>query len=501
MSDEHKEFRGSEFVGYAPRFEPRTSTGASSIFERGEGAFLGSAVLGATLTTADIFFALLALPAVQVGLGGSDQALQLVVAIHSAAFASVLIAAGRLGDSIGANRVCMLGLGLMVAAATLATLAPSMEVFIVARGLQGIAAGCVTPQIIALVGTRFQGVKRRKAFAAFALAQALGAVLGQLVAGAIIETNVFGLGWRGPFALLAPAAFFGLVLMARYVDERRSPQKRPLDLSGTALCALLLVLITWSLTVGRLPEQGAVWLDGLLAAVLVGVIFGIHQFKLDRAGRHPMLPLQSLRNPRVRLGLLAAFVFYLGVLSFYWLVGIHSQRELQLSPWAAGCLFAVFGFGFTISTALGPRISARTQRQVLYWGSIGLAGAHGLGIVVSLFDPNIVGTAAYLFFAGVGIGSIMAPLMATVTSEADSRDAGAVAGLFGTVQATGNGLGASLVPIAYLSQEIGSKSGLPINGYGTSLLLLLLASLFLTLMIRRLLKGQRPRPIPDKGGF
>lgn len=491
MSEDPKKFQGSEFIGYAPRSSPDGSASTSALFDEKEAALLGVAGLGIALTTADIFFTLVSLPAVQRGLGSSDQALQFAVALHSAAFASVLIAAGRLGDHIGAHRVYMLGLVLMIIGSALASTAPNTTVFLAARGIQGIASGFIAPQIVALLGTHFQGDKRRKAFAAFALAQAFGGVMGQLSAGLIIEANLFGYGWRGTFALVCPVALICLLLTARYASDLRDSHRRPLDAFGAILCAAFLGLTTWSLTIGR-DAGGPIGLGaGLIGATFIALILGIQQRRLSRSGGYPMLPLELLATPRVRLGLLATFVFYAGVLSFYWLVGIHSQRDLGLSPWEAGCLFSMCGFGFAISTALGPRISASTQRRTLYWGALGLAGAHLLGLVISLTDKNVFGTAIYVFLAGFSIGSIMAPLLATVTSEAHHEDAGSLAGVFGSIQASGNGLGAVVIPIAYLSTDIETLTGLGLGGYAASLLLLLFLAVTLAAMIKKLLKSRR----------
>jgi MFS family permease len=108
-----------------------------------------------------------------------------------------------------------------------------------------------------------------------------------------------------------------------------------------------------------------------------------------------------------------------------------------------------------------------------------------LGIAATQSGNGLLPLAVALAVTGLGVGAVMSQLLAMATAGAAPEEAGALAGVVGTVQAAGNALGAAVVPIAYLSASTAGKPRAALEPYSTGLLLLLMLAVLLALISRR----------------
>lgn len=442
---------------------------------------------GAFVIALDFFLALVTLPSIQRTLGSTDAELQLMVAAYATAFAASLVTAGRLGDIYGSRRMYQVGLLLFALASLGAFVAPSSVLMVAARVCQGLAGALLQPQIVAILALRFGDRRRGRVFAAYALSQALAGVTGQLAAGVIIEWDLGGWGWRACFLAVVPVVAAAMLLTQACVEERSATRAPRVDWVGMMLGSAALAGLIWTLTVGwsRLPWPA--FAAGLGISAVLALCFAVQQRQLARALGNPTLPVHLLRRRPVQLGLACVFVFYLGLMSFYWLFSVRTQQELGLGATEAGQLFAVYGLSFMIATVISPQVSRRWGPAAVSRGAWLLACGHLGGIVVTQTGASLTSMGGALALTGLGMGLVMAPLLAAVTANASPEDAGALAGTVGTVQSAANALGTAIVPVAYLSREAAGSSGTALGGYATSLLALAVLAAALALLSRRAL--------------
>ena len=112
---------------------------------------------GTFMIVLDFFIVNVALPSMQSQLHASTSALEWVVAGYGLAFSTMLITAGRLGDQIGRRRLFAIGLALFVVASAACGLAPSPDLLVAARVLQGVAAALISPTVLSIIGVTFTG--------------------------------------------------------------------------------------------------------------------------------------------------------------------------------------------------------------------------------------------------------------------------------------------------------------------------------------------------------
>jgi MFS family permease len=131
-------------------------------------------------------------------------------------------------------------------------LAPSADLLVVARFLQGVAAALISPTVLSLIGVLFTGPERVRAISIYGIVLGLAAAGGQLVGGVLIEANPGGLGWRSVFLINVPVGLAALAFTWRCVPESRGEAGgRRLDLVGTVILTAGLTAVVLPLIQGR----------------------------------------------------------------------------------------------------------------------------------------------------------------------------------------------------------------------------------------------------------
>jgi len=442
-------------------------------FSRSEKIVLASILTGSFITVWDYFAALVAIHAVQKELGVSDQSAQLILAIFGIAGASGLITGGRLGDLYGRKRLFLIGMWVFAVGALASAAATNALTLTLSRAIQGVATALIQPQVLALLGTRFAGHKARKAFAAFSVAMVLGAVIGQMTAALLMSADASGLGWRICFLVSVPFCLIAILLASRFIRAMPRPAGgvRP-DWLGMILSAITLFLLTWSLTAGKASFSVPQLIFFIALAICVGILLWLQQISVAKKGFTPMLPIHLLRDSRAHYGLLAVFIFYLGVTSYYVILGWHLQRDLGLTAIESGTMFLIWGGGFFISSILGPPVGKYFGRKAVAYGAAILAAAHSIFLAADFVGAPVTWVAITLLFQGIGMGFVMAPLTSLVLANTPARIAGAMSGVIGSIQAAGNSVGVAIVPIPYIS---GSEALNSSKTSGSFVILILIA--------------------------
>lgn len=419
--------------------------GAPGQFSLFEILAIAAILSGAFMVVLDFFIVIVALPSIQRDLKATPAMLGLVVAAYAVATAAGLVAGGRLGDMLGRKRMFLLGLAGFTVASIGCGLARSPAELVVMRVLQGLAGASIQPQVLALLAVGFSGARRSRVFAWYAMSMGVAGVSAQVIGGLIIEADLGGLGWRGCFLINLPIGLAGLVLAALAVNETGRDPKRSMDLFGTGLVGVTLGLLVLALTYGReLGFPPWTWAALAVATAAAGV-FVWHERRLHRVGGTPMLPVRLLAARGFAAGVLAVFIFYSAVASFYFVLGLHFQLALGLAPVVSGLMFAILGTAFFVSSMLGARIPVRRRSACMAGGAVLAALGHLWQVLADGGSPGLAWLVPGLLAEGAGIGLVMAPLVSAVLATAAKADAGVASGVLATVQQVGNALGVAFI--------------------------------------------------------
>ena len=404
------------------------------------------------LAVLDAFVVLIAVPSIQDQLHASNAGVQLVVAGYGVAYASFLIAGGRLGDIHGRRKLLVVGLVLFAGTSLLGAVAPNEDVLVLARVLQGASAALMYPQTLALIRVHFTGRDLGVAMAAFGMALGGAAVAAQLIGGYVVQTNLYGFGWRAIFLVGLPIGVVATGLALLLVPESRAGGAPRLDIAGLGLVSAGLLALVFPLIVGR--QLGwPLWTWPLAAcAGLLGTLFFVRQRRLVARGRTPLVSPDLFRVRAIVVGLAMTLVFYAGQLSFWLLLTLYLQHGLGLSPLTTGMVFTPVALGFFAASLVAPALLRRMGKHVLTAGALELtAGASALGYLAVEGGGRaaIPSMLPELFACGIGFGLVIPTLVTLVLQVVPADYEGAASGLLVTTQQVAGALGVALSGVLF----------------------------------------------------
>jgi EmrB/QacA subfamily drug resistance transporter len=393
----------------------------------------------------DATIANLAGPSIRADLGGGPSTLQWVLAAYTMSFAIGLVVSARVGDLVGRRRMFIIGMAGFTLASLLCGLAPTAGLLIAARVLQGLFGAVMIPQGLAMVKQSFHPDDLQKAFIPFGPVMGLAAVLGPILAGVLLDADLFGTGWRMIFLINVPVGLVGLALSIRYLPETGRNTSIRLDVVGAVLLAGASALLIYPLVQGR--ELGwPLWcylMMGAAAVVFAGFVAS------ERRSAHPVIEQSLFRNRGFVAGLVFLGTFFVAMNGVMLTTNLFIQVGLGFSPLHTGYAMTPLALGLAIGAATsGAALGPRFGRRVLHGGLlvIGL-GMLGLWWTIGHAAPSISGwdLAPALFVAGLGSGAIFAPLFDIILADLGDHGVGSGSGLLNAVQQFAGALGVAVI--------------------------------------------------------
>jgi EmrB/QacA subfamily drug resistance transporter len=411
---------------------------------------LVAAILGTTVVTVDSTVANVALPAIADDLGGGLAGQQWTANAYLVTLASLLLIGGSLGDIFGERRVFAFGVLGFGATSLVCALAPSIEVLVAARALQGVTGALLTPSALAVIVTTFPPDERGRAVGAWTAWGGIGTVVGPLVGGQLVDAA----SWRWIFAINIPIVLVTVMLILRVVPpgRERDPDAR-VDVVGALLCACGLAGMTFGLI--EQPLHG--WSDPVVAGPLVaGALLFAGFIVWESRTRHPMLPLGLFRRRNFAVGNLETFLMYGGLgLMFFFLVLFLQQVAGFTALEAGSSTIPVTVLMFTLSMRFGALADRHGPRFLMGVGP--LVAACGMGLLLWRVDADATYVSDLLpglLVFGLGLSMTVAPLTSTVLADADDSNAGIASGVNNAIARV-----AGLVAIAAVGAVVASVFG------------------------------------------
>src|SRR4051794_19616208 len=211
---------------------------------------LAVCLVGGFMVLLDVSIVNVALPSIRDGLQASESELQWVVSGYALTFGLLLVPAGRVGDVRGRRTMFVTALGLFSLASLACGLAPPSLFLVVARLIQGLAGGLLTPQISALIQQLFRGRERGTAFGLYGTVVGVSTAVGPLLGGALIAAFGTDHGWRWVFFINLPIGVAAMPLAWRLLPRPDLARRRRHDydpvgvgLLGGGIVVLLLPLV------------------------------------------------------------------------------------------------------------------------------------------------------------------------------------------------------------------------------------------------------------------
>lgn len=425
-----------------------------------EWALFFALALGGFMAVLDFFIVLVAIPSIRTSLAATPAQLQLIVAGYAIANAAGLIAAGKIGDTIGKRRMYLVGIAMFCLASAACAFSRNGLELVVFRIAQGAAAAVLMPQVIALLSNSFEGSTRLRLFGYYAVAMGLGGVTGQAIGGALIEAAPLGMTWQWCFLINLPIGLLAIALGWSTIGETTRGVALKQDWMGMALAAATIVTLTTVLTYGAEALEPRTNGFLLLTTAILGWLFLLWERQRKAKGLPHLLRQQLLDAPSFKTGTVTVLLFYCGLASHYFVMAVHLQTTVGLSPMDCGLSFGAMGAAFMAASAMSAWLRAKLGTLQVPLGGVVILVGHLLQIAVFATGADALVIASVMALEGFGIGMVMAPLVALAMAKVPREEAGLASGIVTTMQSAGNAFG--VAAIAGLFLWFKTPTGFPI---------------------------------------
>ncbi|MGZ4255785.1 MAG: MFS transporter [Solirubrobacteraceae bacterium] len=428
-------------------------TGTRERAATGSGIVLLTLAAGQFLMTLDSSVMNVSIATVAKDVGTTVTGIQTAITFYTLVMASLMITGGKLGQIFGRKRAFAIGCIIYGCGSFITAISQSLAVLMVGWSfLEGVGAALILPAIVALVASNFGPSERPRAYGLVASAGAIAVAAGPLIGG-LFTTYA---SWRWVFVGEVLIVLAILVVGRRISDA--PPDTRPkLDLVGTALSALGLALIVFSILkagswgfIEPKPDaptwlglSPAIWL--LLGGGVVLLLFFAWESHQLRRGADPLVDPSILLNPTLRSGLTGFFFQYTIQAGLFFAVPLFLSVALGLSAIATGVRLLPLSLTLLLAAAGIPKLRPNANpRRVIEFGFVALFA--GIVVMVAALDAGADASIVTwpMLLAGLGIGALASQLGSVTVSSVPDEQSAEVGGLQNTVTNLGASIGTAL---------------------------------------------------------
>lgn len=367
--------------------------------------------------------------------------------IYSFVLAGLLITMGNLGDRVGRKRLLLISSLAFGAASAAAALAPTAEVLIAARALQGVAGAGLMPSTLALLRTVFtEDGQRMRAVGIWSASGAAGAAMGPTVAGLLLEHFYWGSVLLVNLPVVALIAGVG----AWVLPEARSETRHPVDLLSVGYSTAGILGVVYGIT--ELAHSGLGFWPAYVSLALGALLLRVF-LRRQHGLAIPLLDLSLFSQTRFSAAIVAQLVIVFANIGALFFLPIFLRQVGDFSPLQSGLATLPESIVSLLTAAYTARLIGRWgHRRILLAGlSVGAVGLISLGLTIPVSYPAMV---IPLMLLGFSFGSVVTVSSDLVLTSASADRVGAATGISETAFELGTALGIALtgsaVSVLYL---------------------------------------------------
>ncbi|WP_136610781.1 MDR family MFS transporter [Sinomonas albida] len=423
-------------------------------------AALWSLVIGFFMILIDTTIVSVANPAIMRGIGADINEVIWVTSAYLLAYVVPLLITGRLGDRFGPKNMYLTGLVIFTLASLWCGLSGSIASLIAARVVQGLGAGLMTPQTMAVITRIFPPERRGAAMSIWGSTAGVAMLVGPILGGLLVD----GFGWEWVFFINVPVGIVGFFLAMRLVPKLTTHSHR-FDWLGVVLSGIAMFLIVFGIQEGQTYSWGTitgpitVW-GLIIAGIVVMALFVLWQ-AFNKA--EPLVPLRLFRDRNFSLANLGISTVGFAVTSFGLPTIFYYQLVRGMTPTQSALMMIPMA---VLSGGLAPvagKFVDRGHAKVMNIGGMFL-------FVVSLWLYSVLLTPdqnlAVLLIPGAVLGvanaGLWGPLATLATRNLPPQLAGAGSGIYNTTRQIGAVLGSAAIATfmqARLADNLPARAG------------------------------------------
>lgn len=386
----------------------------------------------------------LALPSIINELGVDASVVQWVLTASLLPLAGFMVLGGRLGDLFGLRRVFVIGSAVFAAASLVAGVAPSFEILVAARALQGVGGAMLLPTSVAIVSAAAGEAKAGRALGTLGGAAAVAGAMGPIIGGAL--TGAFG--WRAVMLVNLPLAAISVVGAFVFVGrDRRRTERATVDVGGAALLSIVIVGVVFG--IGQSTSWG--WHSpGVWGPIVIALVAGAAFVLVERRVSTPLMDLSLLRRHRnyagatVSQGLGGMVEMGLGVIFPLLLI-----LNLGMDPTLAGLVLLPTTLPMVVVAPLAGRWYDRVGGRIPLVVGFATLAAAGVALAAASFSHSFAPLLPGLLLYGIGLAIVLTVNDPVSLDTVPVEHHGQVSGVSATAEQFGGALGIAALYVAF----------------------------------------------------
>jgi len=413
-------------------------------------------LLSAFMDLVDTTIVNIALPSIQKDLNAGASAAQWTVDAYLLGLALFIITGGRLGDIYGRKKMFLIGVAGFTITSALSGFAPTVDVLIAARFLQGAAAAIMVPQVLSFIQVLFLPEERAAAFGAYSAVLGFATVCGPLLSALLISNNILGLTWRPIFLINVPVGIFTLIAAFLLFKESKSEHPLRVDAFGIVLISSALLMLLYPLIQGNNLGWPIWTYISMVAAIVVGGIFVLYEKHRIKKEKSPLVALNLFNFKSFSGGVLVSSLLNLALGGFFLVITFYLQQGLGFAPLQAALTALPFSFMVPVMASLSVmKLAPVFGRKVVTLGAFLFAvGLVGVVFTLQSGGSGLNGWALLpaLAVSGAGMGMVVAPILDFALAQVPTQDAGSASGLFSMLNQVGSCIGVAVIGTIFFNR-------------------------------------------------
>lgn len=378
-----------------------------------------------------------ALPNIAEDLGVTMAGVEWVVTAYTLVIICLILLCGKLGDTVGKDKVFKAGILIFMAGLVINFFAHSYAMLLMGRVVEGVGAAATSANSQGIIVQTFPTHERGKALGMSGSSVALGTMVGPSIGGLIVSH----FSWNMIFGMSIPLCLICFVLCMKYLPDMSTGKKEKVDTAGVLLFMVMIICVYGGV---KLLQNGAAYYVYCLILMAAAIVLGIVFVRWERRHDNAMIQLDIFKNKLYAVSVFCAFISFLAISGHNFIQPFYLQKVQMLSAAQTGLLMMAYSITMFVVAPFSGQLSDKIGSEVLCF--IGLCTVSVSLVILSTLG---VGTPLWIFLIGsilmsFGMAMFQSPNTSLIMSTVGPKLTGIAGSINGLARNLGSVFGISL---------------------------------------------------------
>ena len=371
-----------------------------------------------------------ALPSIADELHVTMSGVEWVVTAYTLVIICFILLFGKLGDTMGKDKIFKFGILVFLAGLCICFLAHTYTMLLIGRIVEGVGAAATSANSQGIIVQTFPAHERGKALGISGSSVALGTMVGPSIGGLIVQH----FSWNMIFGMSIPLTVICFMLCVKYLPDMSSGRSEKVDSGGVLLFMVMILCVYGGV---KLLQNGASYYLYCAMLLVIAVAFGAVFVRWEQRHDNAMIHLDIFKNKLYTVSVFCAFISFLAISGHNFIQPFYLQKVQMLSAAQTGMLMMAYSITMFVVAPFSGQLSDKIGSEILCF--IGLCTVSVALFVLSTLG---IGSPLWIFLIGSIMMSFgMAMFQSPNTSLIMSTVGPALTGIAGSINGLARNLG------------------------------------------------------------